>query len=433
MTNKEVKKEKILLPNSNINIFLPENIKKQSNILIFGNTCNFFGNKIIYNNDNEFERLKRFIKAIKNKCNFYIICTNEKTYEYYKMLFTQIRDYFNIKNITTQIKLESLYYDSDSAEKKYKNIYYQKVIKKIKDFHIMKFDILLANPPFSLGDKMLIKWFDIANEICTIQPSTWLLGKKQNKKITDNVDKCSIAEIESIQGSEHFDASISGVLAIQHFIKETDIISQNNQYDKQIIFDNKKYNKCEDIKSYSNDTLLEEFVKIITPLLQDNLQNHIKYIPGRSKDAHLLSCKLYDEYNPDDNWLCLYMPLFGGKEYYIYNKNTTINDVYKYKDLLNTNYKVYFAFNDINTVNNFINYIKTYFCRVCLYLLKNNLHLDRGELKYIPWFDFSEPIFSKSPSEIDDYLFKKYNISDEIRKHIEEILPDYYSIRKGRD
>ena len=50
-------------------------------------------------------------------------------------------------------------------------------------------------------------------------------------------------------------------------------------------------------------------------------------------------------------------------------------------------------------------------------------------MRSIPWFDFSNAIFSKSPKEIDDYLFKKYNISEDIRKHIEEILPDYYKIR----
>ena len=54
-----------------------------------------------------------------------------------------------------------------------------------------------------------------------------------------------------------------------------------------------------------------------------------------------------------------------------------------------------------------------------------------GEFKYIPWFDFSNPIFSKSPAEIDDYLFDKFNISDEIRQHIEELLPDYYGIRNN--
>ena len=53
-----------------------------------------------------------------------------------------------------------------------------------------------------------------------------------------------------------------------------------------------------------------------------------------------------------------------------------------------------------------------------------------GALSLIPWFDFSDFHFSKSPREIDNWLFKKYNISNEIRKHIEEILTDYYGIRK---
>jgi hypothetical protein len=66
-------------------------------------------------------------------------------------------------------------------------------------------------------------------------------------------------------------------------------------------------------------------------------------------------------------------------------------------------------------------------------LNKTTQNIIGGSLKNIPWFNFSDPIFSKSPLEIDDYLFKRYNISDKIRKHIEEILPDYYGIRKGRD
>lgn len=49
--------------------------------------------------------------------------------------------------------------------------------------------------------------------------------------------------------------------------------------------------------------------------------------------------------------------------------------------------------------------------------------------KNIPWFDFSDSHFNQEPKKIDDWLFKKYNISDDIRKHIEEILPDYYGIR----
>ena len=70
---------------------------------------------------------------------------------------------------------------------------------------------------------------------------------------------------------------------------------------------------------------------------------------------------------------------------------------------------------------------------------KTSTDIVNGCLRYIPWFDFSDPVFSKSPSKIDDYLFAKYIpevdeetgiTRDEIRKHIEELLPDYYNIRK---
>ena len=82
-------------------------------------------------------------------------------------------------------------------------------------------------------------------------------------------------------------------------------------------------------------------------------------------------------------------------------------------------------------MENFIKYIQTDFCRACLMLNKTTQNIIGGSLKNIPWFDFSNDIFNKTPAEIDDYLFAKYNISDDIRKHIEELLPDFYNIRKG--
>ena len=78
-----------------------------------------------------------------------------------------------------------------------------------------KWDVILANPPFNLGEKMLTKWFDLADTICTVQPSTWLLGKKKTKSICSHLDRGEFnADIESINGSEFFDAGISGVMAI---------------------------------------------------------------------------------------------------------------------------------------------------------------------------------------------------------------------------
>ena len=169
----------------------------------------------------------------------------------------------------------------------------------------MKFDIILANPPFNLGEKMLTKWFDIANEICTVQPSTWLLGKKQKKDIVKNVDAWGKTEIESIQGSEHFDAAIGGVIAIQHFIKGKE---NNSHYDKQIIFDGKQYNKCEEINKFSNDELLMEFKNIVEPLyLKDNLRKHITGVPG----SHYTS--IY-EYHPNPYWYVLKMMQIRGNK-----------------------------------------------------------------------------------------------------------------------
>ena len=61
-----------------------------------------------------------------------------------------------------------------------------------------------------------------------------------------------------------------------------------------------------------------------------------------------------------------------------------------------------------------------------MYLMVVNLNIYHGLI-------FLMIYLIKTPAEIDDYLFAKYNISDDIRKHIEELLPDFYNIRKGRD
>lgn len=176
MAKDKEQQEQILLKNSNINIFLPENIKAGSNILIFGNTCNFFGvtNNIIFNNDNELDRLGRLIDAINNKCNFYIICSNKETYEYYHHLFNEVI-YHNF-GIKAQVKaLELIEVDSTNTKKEYKNKYANKVFKKINQFN-MHFDICLMNPPYNrdLHLKFLEKTISYADMVISIQPIRWL-------------------------------------------------------------------------------------------------------------------------------------------------------------------------------------------------------------------------------------------------------------------
>lgn len=312
----------------------------------------------------------------------------------------------------------------------------------------MKFDIVLMNPPYDNGlhEKFLIKCFNIVNKIISIQPVSWLLGQHQKKKLTEKINNYE-SNIETINGLANFDAGIGGNISINYF----NLVS-NNHY---IIFNGKKYNQCEEISYISNDELLSKFKKIIENNIKEFVHDKLKATP----DNPIMSMAKKKEYNPNENWLTLEMPTIRGHVttnnksgkhddfYTVFSKNDnfTIKEKIKYvKDWPKYNKVenigkpnerkilsyIYLVFNNKKDIINFINYMKCDFARTCLYIKKDGQNLASGALSLIPWFDFSDDHFSKSPREIDDWLFKKYNISDEIRKHIEEILPDYYGIRK---
>lgn len=297
--------------------------------------------------------------------------------------------------------------------------------KILKYNDMKKWDVILANPPFNLGEKMLAKWFDLADTICTVQPSTWLLGKKKTKSICSHLDNGEFnADIESINGNEFFDTGgIGGVMAIQYFDK-----NPTKHNDCLITFDNKQYTKTDDISLTSNDELLNEFKSIVEPLyINDNFDLHLKLtnkiLPNDGTNKYL-------EKRPNKNWNVIQIPRIRGSkdkqnpaQYTFFTKEMGYK-IQKYTEFDDGTPKLYIVVNNIDITN----YCFSYFARTCLMFLKTSITLGKGELKYVPWFDFSEPIFSKSPSEIDDYLFAKYNISDEIRKHIENILPSYKTL-----
>ena len=240
------------------------------------------------------------------------------------------------------------------------------------------------NPPYGRGlhEKFLIRLLNISNKICTVQPLTWLLTtKKQNKEITKYLDEFG-GIIEQINGNKEFDAGIAGNIGICYI---------NTLKKSKIKFKNTEYNNCSEISNYSDDSMLSVFANIN---IDKNCYEHLTFISNNINKVH----------------------------------SGVINDIIskKLKDDFRT-----FVFVNKQNLNGFINYIKTDFVRAILKLYKNNMNINIGIFKHIPWQDFSDEIFSKSPREIDDYLFEKYKISDEIRKHIEEILPDYYNIRKG--
>jgi site-specific DNA-methyltransferase (adenine-specific) len=82
-----------------------------------------------------------------------------------------------------------------------------------------------------------------------------------------------------------------------------------------------------------------------------------------------------------------------------------------------------FEFDTEKKVDNFISYLKTDFARFCLSLLKNSQHLDRGELEFVPYLDFTN-------EWNDAKLFNHFGVDEEAQNYISEFLSDYHGIRK---
>ena len=309
-----------------------------------------------------------------------------------------------------------------------------------------KFDVILSNPPYerTLHIKFLQKFFKLGNEICTVQPSVWLTGQNKNKNICNIINNVG-ATIDSIKASDYFDAIIAQPMSINYI---------NQIKTQKIIFNGKQYNSCYDIDIVSNDEYLNVFKTHINSLLTKNLMTELKAVPGAT-----LARSNY-EYNQNENSYIVKAAAIRGHGYaknkelnpdfytLISNNNKIVQEYFigLFKDIKNKKYKgygltYYWSFNTKQEAYNFYNYIRTDFCRICLYFSKTSPNLISGSIiKTIPWFNFNEEIFSKTPSEIDDYLFNKYipEMEDGITrnniiKHIQHILPDYYNIRNNEN
>lgn len=213
-----------------------------------------------------------------------------------------------------------------------------------------------------------------------------------------------------------------------------------------IKFDGKTYNKCEEITMISNDELLSEFYDIITPLFtNENLLMHIKVKPDT---LAFPSIKPVLDPDPDQFVLTVnsmrghpgksdFYTIMSNQEEVEARRTGLYRDVDEYMiDVRDKKGNVYrrsimeywFGFDTKRELDNFIKYVKSDFCRGCLLVTKNNLHVT---YENVPWFDFRHPAFDSTSADIDDYLFNLYDVPDEVREHITSILPDYYNIRKN--
>lgn len=409
-----------------------KNIGSIRSIIIIGNTCGLCGwfdmiedkkweemvprPNIDKTCDAAYENMDVLESLINNKAEIVVVCDCEDTKTYWETVY----HYFCVLMDKEEIRNFKMI-DSIKENKDYETV--MKDIKTKVEKRKHKFDVGFINAPYdgTLHEKFESMMFDLCNdEIVWVGPTTWLLGKKQSKVLTEPVDKYHV-EIQSINGCEYFDAGNFSTMSIVYVDKKAN--------DTATLFDGISYDKCNRITSFSNDAFLVQFNEYISKLCKENLQMHVKY---ENTKRHELMKKQCTELNPNKNWWCIRIPGACSETALFYAGEEPI--VKQYKELstiVNGNkpyLRYYFPFGTKEDALNFKRYIKSFFVRTCIHLMKNDIDLTTGILLYIPWFDFSDPMFAGSPEDIDVALFRKYGISQQIVDHILEILPNYYNL-----
>ncbi len=88
-------------------------------------------------------------------------------------------------------------------------------------------------------------------------------------------------------------------------------------------------------------------------------------------------------------------------------------------------YLVAYSSDDLYSIQSVVKYMKTKFLRFLVLLRKNTQHATKGVYNYVPVQDFTEKSdidWSKSVAEIDQQLYKKYNLSEEEIAFIESMI-----------
>ena len=293
------------------------------------------------------------------------------------------------------------------------NIYTGSFLEKEFDYHmknvwgVENFDVVIGNPPFNQMIDMLFvqKSYKISDKVLFVHPSTWLLDEKgKQKKFNDTKEliKDSLESIELFNGNKIF--------GIQLFIPCVFTYVNKNKKSKSIKCIDKIndieliYDNIYQINKFSNIDIYPKVKEKIIKICQiDNLLNHKN--------------KKVGNFFVNISQIRGHVNLKSNKEMLLNDFYTIITRDEVVSDCISKH--IFFSFNTIRESENFIKYLKSDFCRFSLSLYKNNSQLDRGELKSIPWFDFSNEI-----NEVDIYLAANLNKME--IDFIKSKIPKYY-------
>lgn len=289
------------------------------------------------------------------------------------------------------------------------SIEYIENIKNIDNIlsNMKNFDVIIGNPPYIQGFhlKFLNAAIDLSGEhTIFVEPATWLINEKPTKRdkieiILKNKINQYGAKIYLYNGLNIFKVGLASYVSVIH-------INKLNS-DKRIIVENKLnnesfiYDDINNISKYGNS-------KIYTSLKQkilshpDNLLNHNKKVVGNYY-VNLAEIRGHISDSPNR--------MFEDDFYTFIPKGKGVDN--------QPTHAIYFSFKSKNEAENFIKYLKTNFARFSLSIYKMNTNSNRGELKAVPWLDFSQ-------EWTDEKLFKHFKLTPEQSNFINNNIPKYY-------
>lgn len=317
-------------------------------------------------------------------------------------------------------------------------IYCKNDILKNIDEDNMKFDVIVMNPPYkdTTHLKFLKKAIDKTSRyVLSVQPCNWLLKQVDSKSRGGKTEESLVADVEKygaqiyfIDGAQYFSAGLLAELSI-------------NLIDKQAVKDSAcrikvygdlsgsvtTYTTVKEISKYGDDPLIKEFKNKLTDYFADNSHKSI-YDVLKATPRMKNHCSNNDlvENKPNKTAYCVNLSAIRGhvnqttgkKEDDFYTLIPKERLPQKYSDEL----ALYVSFNRKTDAEHFIEYLKSDFVRFSLFLYKNDANIVHT-LKYIPMLDFSV-------RQTDEKLMVDFSIDKDIQNRFQELIPDYYGIRK---
>ena len=270
----------------------------------------------------------------------------------------------------------------------------------------MKFDIIIANPPYKGGESLHQKFFNDCVDICSpggsvifLQPATPYFNKKktQNDAVLEMQGNIRMykTDVEIVSSSIFKNATNNNDLAITWLEKteDSDEINSITYKDGTVL---------------KNVPLEDASITGIEPKIYRSIKE--KYFSFSMKKGSLFD--IVDEVpGVEKIYLGKIRPYRGsGDEMFTLISNK--KDVWGVTDKWGIN-------EDISLMDNVYSYVTSNFARFALTFLKFNGNLHRGELRAVPLVPFDR-------TYTDDELFDMIGLTQTERDTINNFLPDYY-------